>query len=335
MNSDDTEGLLYVHDAPEPNESSRADTSSYQPSTPPTANVRITQEDLPDGRGYKVLFSPEDKKLETGAANTFVYASPDGLKLIQALTPGWVWANILNRSNWDRSGAPAGAESVFWHAKLADKECIIKHAPPEPEKPASGRTNAYIRDEDASKPDYLRTFGTGTRVMQAMVDIRDELRSFHVGHPITEYFAGKDFAVEEYRDGVNLQTVMAAVRDIAREQDLGHFGLTKRQWLHWFAQFDGEVARLSDVFFMVGYEKGEPFNSADFAQNRWICTGLDLDTDRPVLILTDQSVAPIGGAASVMDTGDKRNGRYQEIAQHYASDPLLTRLRRGLSKEPL
>jgi hypothetical protein len=329
MKSDDSEGLLYDRSIDEPVEMPAAEPAHTDAPKGLAKNVKLSTEELSDGRGFRVTFMSADS---IEGDNTFVYATEAGLALIEDLGAAWVWSNILNRPNWDRSGAPEGAEMVSWHAKLADRECLIKHAPPQKEQAAGSRTVQYIREGETDKSNYLRRFGATTKIMTALFNVRDDMGVFHIGHPLTEYFVGKDFAVEEYREGINLLTIKSSIRELADDKDQGYFGLTKRQWMHWLAQFEHEIERLNDIFFMLGYEVGEPFNSVDLSAEHWLCDGLDVDTDRPVLTLLDQATVAIDNESSVIDAGGTRSeAHYKEIAHRYEHDPLLMRLRPGSS----
>lgn len=95
------------------------------------------------------------------------------------------------------------------------------------------------------------SFGFTGRIASILQHLQSEyhkLQSFRFGDSSIEYFAGTDFSLEEFVDGIALDKAQAFVKAIDQRDEI-FLGRAKRQWDNWFEKFDAEILRIKELFF--------------------------------------------------------------------------------------
>lgn len=324
-------------------------------------SILIVKDELPDKSGYKfsfvetkngllrrVLSSGKPQKgdrifssadawnnahywdAHEEQAIPFFYASNAGAALVDSLGVDWLRENITNPDSWQGERIGEGSESKVYKATFGERDCVVKL----PNTDAIERLNKYdLVGASYSPPDYLRKFGKTELVGRILKGVEDEFTTFRLAAPVKEYLAGKGFSVEEYRKGDSSETVIDFI--VSGDDNETLYGFDKYHWNDWVERFSREVKRLTDIFFVVGVERGSPFAGVDLSNRgkgelsqNWLIERVDEQTGLPILVVIDQEVTPTlfrGGANDFQEA--MAEAQYAELVEKYKEDPVLHYMR--------
>jgi len=319
----------------------------------------MTKEELPDHRGYRVTFVPvggmlrpfqgkimpypewaarSPRNRDTAYDETaipLVYASEEGISLLRDVDAGWLREHIFDPSAWNGVKIGEGNESVVYDApSFGGKHCIVKLS-----NTTSIEQHNRARGLKPSLflPNYLETFGHTREVTELVtaLNARYPFSSFHLATmPHIEYIAGKDFLIEAYEEGDTVDDIKKFLDSDDPIQDQMYQGFDKEHWRKWYTEFERELNRLGELFFMVQQERFKSnkkpgvFVFGDFAEQNLKIKQIDPRTGIPTILPIDQ-VPPLKGATATDDTPTlmENENTYDELQSKYANDPALSFLR--------
>jgi hypothetical protein len=255
-----------------------------------------------------------------GEKVSLIYVSEKGMDLVKTLGYNWFRKEVFNPKAWRGKKLSEGSESLVYRARLVGKDCVVKlinHKGIERMNQWGGGYQHFC------PPDYLEKFGVTHQISKIIRQIEPirPFKSFRIVSSPIEFVAGRDFLIEEYK---RRSTVRHIVEFLDKKKD----NMTRKGniefWEDWYKKFQKDILRLEELFFVVGYKRGVPFNQSDFSPQDWIITGFDRKSGKLKLSLIDQAPAPMRYAGAAFEVYEmERGARCEELLEKYKGDPVF------------
>lgn len=240
-----------------------------------------------DGR----IFVPFTDYDENNSGENTLYSSDKGLDIIRSIGAEifWLQGRIKPKEKIDE-----GTESKIFRIDICGADYVIKIPSEEGLEELNKSNYAEIFNRKFHRVNYLNKFGITKKISRALSSINGFRGILTLENPPEEHIASRNFMVEEYKSGTNLENMI----NTPGKKLLGDDNQDLR-WLskEWFKAFEKEISRIEKLFFFVGYEKDQQrnlrhrhfFGKTDLAFKNWVFSGVDTTTNLPRIFLVDQS----------------------------------------------